>query len=137
MPQLPNPAARRRNDRAGWTTLPAEGMDGPPPKWPLDGQSKEEAQIWAHVWTLPQAFQWDRMGLARTVALYCRVTASAEDADAKVTMISESNRMAKALGLTPEGMRALRWLVSDAEPVADESGEVTRMDDYLARAGAK
>lgn len=62
----------RKDVKAGWTTLPAEGRKGEPPAWPLFGQSEREAEVWASFWAKPQAVIWERDHIVEPVALFVR-----------------------------------------------------------------
>lgn len=77
-------------------------------------RSEVELEIWQRVWRLPQAAQWVRMGCDRTVALYCRVQALAEDG-ATQAHLAEARQLSEALGLTPTAMLRLKWDIADPD----------------------
>jgi hypothetical protein len=109
----------RRNARVGPLKLPAEGRDGPPPKWPLPGKMRAgELAVWRDLWSTPQAVAWERFRWARTVARYCRLEALLER-DVKEPMsaekLAEVRQLEDRLGLNPKAMRLLLW-----EVVGDE-----------------
>jgi hypothetical protein len=108
----------RRNARGGPVKLPAEGRQGDPPPWPLDGFSDAEAEAWDELWHTPHAVAWERMGWTRTVARYCRVLLEAEEPGANPNVRAEARQMEDKLGLTPKAMRMLLW-----EVVSDEVTE--------------
>ncbi len=110
----PNPNAKRQNPRIGILLLPAEGRQGDPPDWPLEGEpSPAEHRAWEHLWSTPQAVAWQRMGWTRTVARYCRVVVLAEEGMAAAW--GEARLLEKELGLTPAAMRSLMWQVVEDE----------------------
>ena len=115
---------QRRNARVGPLILPAEGRQGPPPAWPLTGQSLAEETIWGQLWSTPQAVAWEKLGWTRVIARYCRVVAEAEMSGAKADTRNSATTMEDRLGLTPKAMRLLLWAIADDEtasqnPVAE------------------
>src|SRR4051794_29074197 len=118
----PKPAdQQRRSGRGlaagGLTQLPAEGRQGDPPAWPLPKPIKRERELWARVWSTPQAVVWERLGWADVVARYVRQLVVAEQRDAPITALGEVRQLEDRLGLSPMAMLRLRW-----EIVADEVG---------------
>lgn len=129
----PDPNALRRDrkeDKQGWTLLPAGGRPGDAPSWPLvelshDGESDDaalhavalqerELEIWAKVWATPQAVVWERLGWLLEVALYVRLLAAAErSADTK--SLAEARMWSDRLGLNPAAMLRNRWKIADDE----------------------
>lgn len=129
----PDPNALRRDrkeDKQGWTLLPAGGREGDAPTWPLaalsfDAESDDaalaavtlqerELEIWATVWATPQAVVWERLGWLLEVALYVRLIASAErSADTK--SLAEARMWSDRLGLNPAAMLRNRWKIADDE----------------------
>lgn len=115
----PDPNALRRERDAGeWTILPADGRQGATPDWPLSEQSVREGELWANLWTKPQALMWERFGQELEVALYVRRFTEAELMDSRVNLSTLVRQMADSLGLTTPGMRANRWRVTADEPAA-------------------
>lgn len=116
----PDPNALRRNrpsDQAGWTTLPAEGRQGGPPVWPLVGLSDREDELWADLWSRPQAVAWEAMGQGYEVALFVRTLAQAEQPDAKVDLQRIVRAYLDSLGLSVQGMLRNRWKVAPGAEV--------------------
>ena len=114
----PDPNALRRDRDAGeWTVLPADGRRGATPDWPLSEQSIRETELWADLWTKPQAIMWERFGQDLEVALYVRRFTEAELMDSRVNLSTLVRQMADSLGLTTPGMRANRWRITAEEPV--------------------
>lgn len=101
----PNPNARRRNARVGVVQLPAEGRQGPAPKWPLGGKAPAS---WADLWAKPQAVMWERMRIEHVVARYCLLLASLDQA-------AEVRQLEDRLGLNPKAMRNLLWEIVEDE----------------------
>lgn len=95
--------------------LPAEGRPGEPPQWPIGSPTGDEVAVWAELWALPQAVEWERLGWTRTVARYVRLLVEAEQPDADTTLRAETRQLEDRLGLTPMAMLRLRWDVGDPE----------------------
>ena len=139
----PNALRRDRpSDRDGWTSLPSEGRKGDAPAWPLRTwveatahllnlddlsasdkkiplgrdairEDKREAEIWAELWTTPQAVVWERKKSVHDVALYTRFMFAAESGDMKAA--AEARQWNDRLGLNPKAMLSLRWKISTDE----------------------
>ena len=128
----PDPNALRRDrpsDAAGWTTLPADGRQGPPPEWPLLGQTYREETLWTREWERPQAVLWESFGQQVEVAMYVRLMAIVEDPGNKANT-SERQKLFRqyldSLGLSVQGMLRNRWKIEastqDTENTAGTSG---------------
>lgn len=72
-----------------------------------------EKELWRKLWRTPQAEQWVRLKWDREVALYVRHQAAAEIGSMEDSR--EARLRAKALGLTPDGMKSLMWTISTDE----------------------
>lgn len=119
----PDPNALRRNrkeDKAGWSTLPAEGRSGPVPDWPLTGVQPREWDLWRDLWTRPQAVMWEKLGLHLEVALFARVLAEAEDPESRTEPMKLVRQYMESLGLTGPGLLRLRWKIGPADQDQDE-----------------
>lgn len=116
MPPAPKPDGqrRRRNATVPMTQLPAGGRKGPAPKWPALGRPPN---LWAELWSTPQAAVWERQGWHRMVARYCQVVRKAEER-LHPQLLAEARQLEDRLGLNPLAMLRLRW-----EVAADELGE--------------
>jgi len=115
----PDPnALRRARDASEWVVLPAEGRQGDPPPWPLVGHSEREAELWALMWSKPQAVMWERNGQQIEVALYVRNLTIVERPGSPVNLGTLLRQQADALGLTVPGMRANRWRISSGQTAA-------------------
>lgn len=112
----PDPHALRRDrkdDAAGWTTLPAEGRPGDPPAWPLpvnpfEVLAEREADLWWALWRSPQALLWEQNGQRLQVAMHVRSFVEAELPNAKAALRTLVRQQADALLLTIPAMRAAR-----------------------------
>lgn len=134
-PPDPNALRRdRKDDKAGWITLPAEGRNTPPPPWPLpppllerpDGMGPEEYddrvrdhierehELWEHLWAKPQAVMWERLRCADEVALYVRLRVLGERVG-NVKLLAEARMRGDRLGVEPASMLRLRWRVASDE----------------------
>lgn len=122
-----------RSDRRGFslTALPNEGYAGDPPDWmladlPADlvAVTMREAQVWAEVWTTPQAAAWAREAWRwPIVAEYCRIKASLEvTASANAALVGQLHRYRDQLGLTPAGLKENGWAI--AAPQIERAADV-------------
>lgn len=116
MGAAPKPNAQRRRGLANGviTRLPAEGRKGDPPSWPLSGAGYDP-EIWAELWSCPQAVAWELLGpgMTRVVARYVVLLAEAEVGEPKVA--AEARQMEDRLGLSPMAMLRLRWEIATDE----------------------
>lgn len=102
-------------DDGDWLTLPREGRTGNAPAWPLSKASKRELEVWRRQWKRPQALAWERLGdLTEQVARYVRYAVEAEQADATVGVRNLVRQYEDGLGISPAGMRMLRWKIGHA-----------------------
>lgn len=133
-----------RSDRRGYslTALPAEGFDGDVPDFPLptrivwhewfdDGQkvrendeacteqvAEREAELWAWVWTTPQACAWSMPSESwrlMTIAHWVRTAVLCESSDATAADKNSLHRFADQIGMTPAGLRENGWSVAKDE----------------------
>lgn len=125
----PDPEALRRDrpNDPGWVVLPVTGRPGPAPEWPLGGEPEDrERWHWNRLWVLPQATQWERLGLVVDVAVYVRRLCEVEQRGASASLGNHVIRLGENLGLTLPGMRMLRWQVgSDVQPLPKAAGGET------------
>jgi hypothetical protein len=82
----------------------------------LSAQRELETTLWADLWKLPQAVQWERLGWLRDVAQYVRFKVLAELGD--LDSAKEARQWSDRLGLTPLAMLRLRWEVVTDEVAA-------------------
>lgn len=102
--------------------LPAEGRVGSAPDWPLPASVKHrvdpglvvlEAELWAEVWSTPQATAWERLRWTRDVAQYVRWKVQGELGD--LDAAKEARQLSDRLGLTPLALLRLGWTISEDE----------------------
>lgn len=105
-PPDPNALRRDRKSDAGWSILPAVGMDAP--SWPLVHISAREAELWDAFWQKPQSQLWARNGQVFEVALHIRCFAEAELPGAMTNLRTLVRQQADALLLTMPAMAAAR-----------------------------
>lgn len=126
----PDPNALRRNrpgDAATWKTLPAEGRTGPAPEWPLTCQDGREAELWADLWSRPQAVMWEQLSQTYEVAMCVRMLARAEAPKSSVELQKVVRQYFDSLGLTTQGMLRNRWKIGPSdEPVPKASRPARR-----------
>ena len=124
-PRKPSSAKRRPNSGLAFKRLPHEGRKGDPPPWPLPeitgdpAASAQEAEEWTRLWSLPQAFEWERMQCAPLVALYVRVFVRAMRPGADTKLFGEVRQLDAKIGLSPRAMQDLRWETDEAPPEED------------------
>lgn len=115
-----------RSERRGFklTALPSEGYDGEVPDFPLPHPVPRELDVWASLWTTPQACAWSLeswrwMNIADLVRLQVR----GEAHDAPVNIATVVRQLRADLGLTPAGLKENGWAIA--------------VDEVAARAEAK
>ena len=128
----PDPGSLRSASADGWVALPPGGRVGDVPEWPLpdpmakgellDEVRARELELWAGLWSMPQAVEWERLGQQHLVGLYVRRLAEAEQALSPVVLSTLVRQLADELGLTSSGMLRNRWMVAEVEPA--EAAEV-------------
>lgn len=123
--QKPSSLRRRRTPTPGFRLLPHEGRSGDPPRWPIGNQTTEEMEVWAALWRLPQAVEWERMDIARQVARYVRTLVEAEMHAADSKLLAEVRQLEDRLGLTPRAMQTLRWETDEPLPESEPETEKT------------
>lgn len=137
---LPDPTALRRErkeDQAGWVTLPAE-RTGPLPDWPLPGPaSPAEMEHWVKLWKTPQSTVWEREGVEDDVALYTRSFVAAAQPGAPVGLIKEVRLMRDDLGLSPGAALRKRWQIAGSTPAATASAPTSAARPSRGRSSAR
>ena len=116
----PDPNSLTFND-GEWETLPASGRPGEPPTWPLTSASGRELTLWSELWVKPQAVMWERQRLEHTVALYVRRLTEAEEPGSPAAISTLVKQLGEGLGLTPPGLRSLRWKIAATDESAAKS----------------
>lgn len=140
--RVPDPnALRRERDGSDWTALPADGREGDAPSWPLTEATDRETTLWARIWTLPQAVEWERQHLELEVAMHVRTLAEAEQPGSIAALRTLVRQQSEALGLSIPGMLRNRWRIERAEQsgsdrrlaaVIDLDGVLASVDDAQA-----
>lgn len=82
----------------------------------LREQKHLESSLWADLWQLPQAVQWERLGWLRDVAQYVRHKVMAELGD--MDGAKEARQWSDRLGLSPMSLLRLRWEIVPDEVAA-------------------
>lgn len=98
-------AAERRLDAARERLMVLEQQ--------VEAQRELEDSLWADLWKLPQAVQWERLGWTRDVAQYVRHKVLAELGE--LDAAKEARQWSDRLGLSPMAMLRLRWEVASDE----------------------
>ena len=132
----PKPASQRRHRSKtladAKVTLPPEGRQGPPPRWPLGRAAAAQSRLWRELWATPQAAAWEHLGWPRVVARYVLLLLEAEKAGASPALLAEVRQMEDRLGLSPMALLRLRWEIGQAQ---DRPAGVPSLDDYRAALG--
>lgn len=137
----PAPTSTERSHKAtadgqGWTTLPAEGRDGPEPAFPLVSPSDREMDLWARLWETPQAIMWDQLRQEFEVASYVRLLVRAEAPRSSAIIWGQVKQLAESLGLSVSGMQRNRWTigtVNDDSSSGSSPSAVSAVADLSAR----
>lgn len=119
----PAPTSTERSHKAdsqGWTTLPAEGRDGPEPAFPLASPSPRELDLWSRLWETPQAVMWQQLNQEFEVASYVRLLARAELPKSSSMIWAQVKQVGESLGLSVSGMQRNRWTVGQIQAEDDE-----------------
>lgn len=137
----PAPTSTERSHKAkataeGWTTLPADGRDGPMPAWPLVSPTDREMELWERLWESPQAVMWEQLHLDMEVASYVRLMARAEAPRSSAIIWGQVKMVAESLGLSAAGMARNRWTVASVNDDTDSDAPqsaVSAVADLSAR----
>ncbi|MFF7991758.1 hypothetical protein ACFZDG_18435 [Kitasatospora xanthocidica] len=136
MGPAPKPAGerRRRNASIAMTQLPAEGRQGEAPRFPLpplvvkdldlSALRERELDLWADLWSTPQAVMWERTHAVLTVARFVRFSVLAENGNTKPA--TEARQLEDRLGLNPQAMLRLRWEIAPDEVAEQRQSRTTR-----------
>ncbi|MGW0317506.1 phage terminase small subunit [Streptomyces flavidovirens] len=116
----PRPDPRKRFSRyhteqraSGLTYLPAEGNTEDAPDMPSGREwTPAEREMWAEVWSSPASTQFDE-SMAPVVALFVQATCQMYSTRVTAGLAAEVRQLADHLGLSPEGMRRLAWVIDD------------------------
>jgi len=121
----PAPTSTERSHKAqadaqGWTTLPADGRDGPLPAFPLSAPSDREMALWERLWETPQATMWEQLNQEFEVASYVRLLVRAEKPGSSAIVWGQVKQFAESLGLSVSGMQRNRWTIAPVNDPADD-----------------
>jgi hypothetical protein len=125
----------RTSDRKGFslTALP-ESYDGEAPDFPLPAALNRELEVWADVWTYPQAHFWAaNPRLWRHLAMYVRNSVRTEDPEASAALVNVVMRYADDVGISEAGMRFHGLKVAEATTPAAATGPTEVEDDPRLR----
>lgn len=137
----PDPTSGRSDARGvKFDALPLEGFQGEVPDFPLpsvevlsetfiDGaklkevdpgasgaRNDREQELWEWAWTTPQACAWALEPWRwQAVAMWVRVSALCESADATAADKGSLHRFADQIGLTPAGLKENGWAIARSE----------------------
>lgn len=117
-----------RSDRRGLTlnALPAAGFDGDAPDFPLPRPLKRERDLWAWVWTTPQACAWfGEPWRWHSIGMWARLAAKCETKDASASDQTARLRLEDNIGLSAAGLKLNGWTISQAKQ-PDPTPERTR-----------
>lgn len=113
----PNPTSKRSDSRGlddVARLLPASGFTKKAPAWPFPSGSTREKALWRKLWKYPQAIAWaDEEWRWLTIANYVRWQVKSEAKDATPSVMTQVNRLADSIGLSPAGLRENRWEIID------------------------
>ena len=146
----PDPSSARSDQREyKLTDLPNEGYGGPVPPFPLpkrlayrweyedkrryrvlDDEATEraferEAELWAWVWTTPQACAWSmRSQLWRLpmIGMWVRTFVICESDEGTAADKSSLHRFADQIGLTTAGLAEMGWKIAVGPPAEASEG---------------
>ncbi|GAA2238020.1 hypothetical protein GCM10010430_18800 [Kitasatospora cystarginea] len=111
-PRSPQSPHSRYREAQKLTVLPLE-HDLPAPELPNGRDwSAAEKEQWAALWRTSQSYVWDDSTISAVAALVVYWSAILAGT-ASSTQHMEYRHLLRALGLTPEGMRALGWVIAD------------------------
>jgi len=126
----PDPTSGR-SDRRGFTltALPSEGYADEPPTFPLPGVTERESEVWAVLWTTPQACAWSMQSWRwLNIADLVRLQVRGEAHDAPVNIATVVRQLRADLGLTPAGLKENGWAIA-VDEVAARAAERTEVDE--------
>lgn len=108
---------RRRNATPGFEKLPAEGRQGPAPKWPFGRPTAAQKNKWEELWQLPQAIKWEQLHSEDTVALYVITLLQYLDDPSETKLLAEIRQFDAKLGVSPKAMLNIRWTIGSKDVV--------------------
>lgn len=124
-----------RSERRGFTltALPSEGFDGEVPEFPLPSVTDRELEVWASLWSTPQACAWSMQSWRwLNIADLVRLQVRGEALDAPVNIATVVRQLRADLGLTPAGLKENGWAIAVDETAskrADKAAAAADDDD--------
>lgn len=132
----PNPTSKRSDSRGLGDVvrlLPASGCSKKAPAWPFPSGSTREKALWRKLWKYPQAVAWlDEEWRWLTIANYVRWQVKSEAKDATPSVMTQVNRLADSIGLSPAGLRENRWEIID-ETQTQQNPDIQQEDTVPER----
>lgn len=125
-----------RSDPRGvkFKALPSEGYTGDVPAFDLPDATDREHEVWAELWSTPQAAAWAaEPWRIRTVAMYCRWSVRSEG-DVAAGFLGQVHRLGDQIGLTPAGLRENRWAIAADEVTEKRTEKMTAPEGKAAPA---
>jgi hypothetical protein len=148
----------RTSERQGFvlSALPPAGFDGEAPEFPLmpftvyrwehagdhryqvrDDDATEafrerESELWATIWTYPQACAWSSESWRwQAVAMWARTAVVCESSEATAADKGAIHRFADQIGLTPAGLKENGWKIAvvDSAPAVEPTEPDEDEDD--------
>lgn len=110
----------RTSERAGYTltALPNEGYRGPAPDLGdyMPGVTERHEQVWAELWTSPQACAWSQERWRwPVVADLVKWMVRSEDPEAPATMATSIRQLRDDCGLSKAGLAANGWAIAPVQ----------------------
>lgn len=120
-PSKPFSRSNRSNPErrsVGLVVLPAEGNPVDPPPMPSGREwSEAEVELWNDAWSSPQSTKWD-LSATGVVSLYVRALHQCLNGRVSATLAAEVRQLADHMGLTPEGLKRLGWVIAEPADMA-------------------
>lgn len=108
------PYSRYRSKTSSAVELPAECTRPAPDIPPGRAWSESERELWAELWRSPQACQWGESNVT-AVAMYVAHSSAVLSGKASAWQAQEARHLGDRLGLTPQGMSALGWRITEEQ----------------------
>lgn len=131
-PKPPELRARANRPQAGeWVTL-GDPYPGPIPPHPVGCSHERCASAWEAWWSDPVSGQWSEAQRDSVLDLAILLHAWVDE-PSKVSLATEVRQLRHQLGLTPRGMRDLRWRYPEEVPEepAEEKPKKPKPDPRL------
>lgn len=90
-------------------------------------RARLEVDLWAELWSTPQAFIWEQLAWPREVAQYVRWKVRGELGDLEAA--KEARMWSDRLGLNPTALLRLRWQIEEVD-AAEAGGKARRASGH-------